>query len=61
MWVRQAGGWMDRWVMNWLGRWLLPFVEDGQGLEEARWEGGWAGENLLHTGQPASVNWGGGI
>ena len=52
---------MDRWVTNWLGRWPLPSVEEGQGLEEARWEGGWARENLLHTGQPASVNWGGGV
>lgn len=51
MWVRQAGGWMDRWVTNWLGRWLLLSVEEGQGLEEARWEGGWAGENFTQASQ----------
>lgn len=45
LWARQAGGWMVRWVKNWGDGWPLPRVEEGQGLEKARWEGGWAGES----------------
>lgn len=44
---------MDTWVKNRVDGWLLLCVEEGQGLEKTRWDGGWAGESLFHPGQPA--------
>lgn len=51
---------MDTWVKNRVDGWLLLCVEEGQGLEKTRWGGGWAGESLFHTGQPAQheLGWG---
>ena len=43
--------------------WMLPCVDEGQDLEESRWDGGWVGEGFCISHRPSQlgVNRAGGV